>query len=290
MGCSVNLDLLNGYRLEDKIHDYAARDSILYALGLGYGSDPTDPGQLNFVYEDGLKAVPSMCNTICHPGFWIDRPELGIDWVKVLHAEQSFEIHSAIPTEGRMRGEYSVVSVEDKGPEKGAIMRMQKLLRDDESGLLCAAVTQTLFLRGDGGQGGFGQPPEAGAPLPDGVPDVNLDIPTLPQMALIYRLSGDLNPLHANPAVAKKAGFDRPILHGLCTMGIATRAVVEAVCENQPERLRTMSVRFSRPVFPGETIRTEIFRDGASVAFRCRSVERDLIVIDRGRATFELGY
>ena len=285
----MNLDLLEGFKLEDKIHDYSARDSILYALGLGYGGDPTDAGQLHFVYEDGLKAVPSMCNTICHPGFWIDRPELQIDWVKVLHAEQSFEIHSAIPAEGHMRGEYSVVSVEDKGAEKGAIMRMQKLLKDHASGVLCATVTQTLFLRGDGGQGGFGSPPAAGAALPDGMPDITLDIPTLPQMALIYRLSGDLNPLHASPAVARKAGFDRPILHGLCTMGIAARALLEGVCFQQPERLLSMSVRFSKPVFPGETIRTEIFRDGTSVAFRCRSVERDLIVLDRGRATLALG-
>lgn len=286
----MNLEWLEGYRLEDKIHEFEARDSILYALGLGYGSDPTDLGQLRFVYEDGLKAVPSMCNTICHPGFWIDRPELGIDWVKVLHAEQSFEIHSAIPAEGKMRGEYSVVSVEDKGAEKGAIMRMQKLLTDEESGLLCATVTQTLFLRGDGGQGGFGQAPASGAPLPEGVPDMTLDIATLPQMALIYRLSGDLNPLHASPAVARKAGFDRPILHGLCTMGIAVRALLESVCEQQPERLRSMSVRFSKPVFPGETIRTEIYRDGAAVSFRCRSVERDLVVLDRGHARVELGY
>lgn len=281
----MNLELLEGYRLDDKLHDYTARDSILYALGLGFGSDPTDAGQLHFVYEDGLKAVPSMCNTICHPGFWIDRPELGIDWVKVLHAEQSFEIHSAIPSEGKMRGEYSVVSVEDKGPEKGAIMRMQKLLKDQVSGALCATVTQTLFLRGDGGQGGFGKAPTASAALPDGAPDITLDIATLPQMALIYRLSGDLNPLHASPAVARKAGFDRPILHGLCTMGIAARALLEGVCNQQPERLHSMSVRFSKPVFPGETIRTEIFRDGGAVAFRCRSVERDLVVLDRGNAS-----
>jgi acyl dehydratase len=285
----MNLDVLQGLKLDDKDHDYRESDTILYALGLGYGSDPTDERQLAFVYEDGLKAVPSMCNTICHPGFWIDRPEYGIDWVKVLHVEQSFEIHSAIPPAGRMRGEYSVVSVEDKGADKGAIMRMKKRLTDRESGVLCATVTQTLLLRGDGGQGGFGEPPAPAPALPEADPDIILDIATIPQIALIYRLSGDLNPLHASPAVARKAGFDRPILHGLCTMGIAARALIESVCEQQPERLRSMNVRFSKPVFPGETIRTEIYRDGASIRFRCRSIERDLVVLDRGHAVVRLG-
>lgn len=226
-----------------------------------------------------------MCNTIAHPGFWINRPEFGIDWVKVLHAEQAFEIHSAIPAQARMRGEYSVLTVEDKGADKGAIMRMQKKLTDRDSGVLCATVTQTLFLRGNGGEGGFGEVPAPAEPLPEGEPDAQIDIPTLPQIALIYRLSGDLNPLHASPEIARKAGFERPILHGLCTMGIAARAVIERVCDQEPERLRSMSVRFSKPVFPGETIRTEIYRNGGSVRFRCRSVERDLVVLDRGYAT-----
>lgn len=281
----MNLDILQRFKLDDKVHEYGARDTILYALGLGYGSDPTDEAQLAFVYEKGLKAVPSMCNTIAHPGFWIDRPELGIDWVKVLHAEQAFEIHAAIPAEGRMRGEYSILSVEDKGADKGAIMRMQKRLFDRDTGDLYATVTQTLFLRGDGGQGGFGNPGSGLSPLPEAEPDLVIDIPTMPQIALIYRLSGDLNPIHASPSVARKAGFDRPILHGLCTMGLAARALITGLCDGRPERLGSMEVRFSRPVFPGETIRVEVYREDENVRFRCRSVERDVVVVDRGRAS-----
>lgn len=283
----MNLDILQRFKLDDKNHDYVASETILYGLGLGYGSDPTDETQLAFVYEKGLKAVPSMCNTIAHPGFWIDRPELEIDWVKVLHAEQAFEIHSTIPAEGRMRGDYSILSIEDKGADKGAIMKMQKRLYDRDSDLLCATVTQTLFLRGDGGQGGFGDIGTGLTAIPDGDPDGVLDIPTLPQIALIYRLSGDLNPIHASPSVARKAGFDRPILHGLCTMGLAARAIISRLCDGDPARLKAMEVRFSKPVFPGETIRVEFFLKGDVVRFRCRSVERDLVVLDRGSATIE---
>lgn len=280
----MNLDLLQRFKLDDKNHDYKASETILYALGLGYGSDPTDEEQLAFVYEKGLKAVPAMCNTIAHPGFWIDRPELEIDWVKVLHAEQAFEIHSPIPVEGHMRGDYSILSIEDKGAEKGAIMKMQKRLYDRDNDQLCATVTQTLFLRGDGGQGGFGDPGPGLTPLPEGEPDMVMDIPTMPQIALIYRLSGDLNPIHASPSTARKAGFDRPILHGLCTMGLAARAVISKLCDGDPARLRSMEVRFSKPVFPGETIRVEFYTKGDTVRFRCRSVERDLVVLDRASA------
>ncbi len=283
----MNLDVLQSYEIGSRDHDFKPADAILYALGLGYGSDPLDEGQLQFVYEGGLKAVPSMCNTIAHPGFWIDQPELGIDFVKVLHAEQAFVIHSTIPPQGRMRADYAVVSVEDKGADKGAMMRMEKKLSDRDTGELFATVTQTLFLRGDGGQGGFGKIPAAAPAVPERTPELVSEIATLPQSALIYRLSGDLNPLHASPAIARKAGFDRPILHGQCTMGIAARAIIEQVCEQRPERLKFMSVRFSRPVYPGETIRTEMFRDGATVSFRCRAVERDLVVLDRGQASVE---
>lgn len=283
----MNLDVLQTYEIGSRDHELKPADAILYALGLGYGSDPLDEGQLQFVFEQGLKAVPSICNTIAHPGFWIDRPELGIDWVNVLHAEQAFVIHSTIPPEGRMRGDYAVLSVEDKGAEKGAIMRSDKTLSDRVSGKVYATVTQTLFLRGDGGQGGFGEVPAEAPAVPDRAPDMVCEIATLPQTALIYRLSGDLNPLHASPAIARKAGFDRPILQGLCTMGIAARAIIDLACEQQPERLKAMSVRFSKPVYPGETLRTELYRDGSTVSFRCRSVERDLVVLDRGQASVQ---
>lgn len=280
----MDLDALRKFEIPARDHDYDARDVILYALALGYGADPLDDQQLKFVYEDGLKMVPSMCNTIAHPGFWISRPELGIDWVKVLHGEQSFEMHSPMPAEARARGTYKIASIEDKGAERGAVMRLEKTLCDRDTGTVYYSVNQTIFMRGDGGQGGFGEAATVPSALPDRTPDLAIDIAALPQSALIYRLSGDMNPIHASPEVARKAGFDRPILHGLCTMGIATRALLDAICDCQPERLRSMFVRFSKPVYPGETIRTEIYQIDNRVRFRCRVVERDVVVLDRGDA------
>jgi acyl dehydratase len=157
-------------------------------------------------------------------------------------------------------------------------------LYDDASDRLLATVTSTYMLRGDGGQGGFGVAPKAPAPLPDALPDRMIDVPTLRQSALIYRLSGDFNPIHADPAAAAKAGFPRPILHGLCTFGLATRGLIAACADHDPARITGLSARFSKPVFPGETIRIEIFGHGPSVRFRARAVERDLIVLDRGQA------
>jgi acyl dehydratase len=132
--------------------------------------------------------------------------------------------------------------------------------------------------------GSFGTSPAAPEPLPDRAPDAVCDIATLPQSALIYRLSGDWNPIHADPRSAEQAGLGRPILHGLCSMGIATRALLSTFAEGAPERLRAMFVRFSRPVFPGETIRTEFFGDGDRIRFRARVLERDVVVLDRATA------
>ncbi len=183
-----------------------------------------------------------------------------------------------------MRGEYEILSVEDKGVEKGAVMHMVKRLYDDATGAPLATVTSTYMLRGDGGQGGFGAPPPPPPPLPERTPDHVVDVPTLPQSALIYRLSGDFNPIHADPAAAARAGFPRPILHGLCTFGVATRGLMHAVASDDPVRIQAIAARFSKPVFPGETIRVEIFGEAGEVNFRARAVERDLIVLDRGVA------
>jgi acyl dehydratase len=282
----VQLDRIRAFKIPETDHEYGWKDTILYALGLGYGSDPLDLAELPFVYERGaLKAVPSICNTLAHPGFWLDAPELEIDWVKVLHAEQSLIMHHPLPPEGKVRGSYAITSVLDKGADKGAILTLEKRLADAVTGRDYYTVVTSVFLRGDGGQGGFGDAPEPAAALPAGAPDQIVDLSTSPQMALLYRLNGDVNPLHADPKVAAAAGFRQPILHGLATMGIATRAVLRAVCDNDPARLGAMFVRFSSPVYPGETIRTEIYRSGDTVRFRCRALERDVVVLDRGSAT-----
>jgi acyl dehydratase len=225
-----------------------------------------------------------MCCVLAHPGLWVKNPALGIDWLKILHGEQSFEIHNPIPPEGTVVGTYENVAVEDKGAGKGAILHQVKKLTDKASGQLLATVRSVLFLRGDGGCGSFGDAPASAEALPEYPPSLACEIATLPQSALIYRLSGDYNPIHADPEAAAKAGFEAPILHGLCTLGVATRTILSTFASDNPERLRSLFVRFSRPVFPGETIRTEFFSSGRQIRFRSRAVERDVIVLDRGSA------
>jgi len=170
--------------------------------------------------------------------------------------------------------------------DKGAILHQIKKLNYKASGQLLATVRSVLFMRGDGGCGGFGVVPEAARPLPESAPSSACEIATLAQSALICRLSGDYNPIHVDPSAATKAGFEAPILHGLCTLGVATRALLTTFANGAPERLKSLSVRFSRPVFPGETIRTEFFGAGGEIRFRSRVVERDVIVLDRGSAAF----
>jgi acyl dehydratase len=282
----MNLNRIREWQPSPLDHAYSFRDTILYALGLGYGADPQDESELRFVYEQGLMTVPSLCSVLAHPGFWLQDPVFGVDWVKILHAEQAFEIHNPLPTNGTVRGSFRVMGVEDKSAAKGALLHQEKILSDPGTGERFATVRSTLFLRGDGGGGGFGELPPNMTDLPDRAADRSVDVPTLPQQALIYRLSGDWNPIHADPMMARKAGFDRPILHGLCTHGIACRALLRAYCGNDPARLRSMFVRFSKPVYPGETLRVEFFEEADGLRFRVIAAERNAIVMDRGHARF----
>lgn len=277
----LNIDRIANMGLPPIRETYDKRNTILYALGLGFGTDPMNRDELPFVYEGNLRAMPSMCNVLCHPGFWAQKEEFGIDWVKILHAEQAFTIHKPLPATGSVRGEYVVTGIEDKGAEKGALLHQEKLLYDDASNELLATVRATLFMRGNGGQGSFGAAVDPAKALPDRAPDRVVDIATRRDQALIYRLSGDWNPLHADPDIATKAGFPMPILHGLCTNGLACRAILQAYCDFDTARFAEMFVRFSRPVFPGETIRFEFFENGDALNFRAIAVERDIVVLDR---------
>ncbi|WP_218647611.1 MaoC/PaaZ C-terminal domain-containing protein [Sphingobium lactosutens] len=272
--------------IEPIVQPYDKRDTILFALGLGYGSDPLNEGELPFVYEKHLRCVPAYANVLCHPGFWAQRPEFGIDWVKILHAEQNLVVHKPLPATGAIRGQYRVAGIEDKGEGRGALLHQEKDLYNDANGDHLATVRSTLFLRGNGGEGGFGDTMPPAEPVPDRAPDRVVEIPTLPRQALIYRLSGDWNPLHADPAIARKAGFEMPILHGLCSKGLANRAILSAYCDNEVARFKSMFVRFSKPVMPGETIRVEFFEEGnGNLRFRAVAVERDVVVLDRCSAT-----
>ncbi|SEC08224.1 Acyl dehydratase [Rhizobiales bacterium GAS188] len=276
---------LKNWSFPDVEHRYELRDTILYALGLGCGSDPTDEEELRFVYEDGIRVLPSMAVVLGYPGFWLKNPQTGVDWKKVLHGEQGLILHRPLPASGTVIGRTRVTEIIDKGAEKGALLFSERQVIDKQSGDRLCTLTSTTVLRGDGGFGGASGPAPEPHRLPERQPDISLDLPTLPQAGLIYRLSGDYNPLHADPAVAIAAGFPRPILHGLCTFGVAGRAVLRVSCDNDQRRLESFRVRFSAPVFPGETIRTEIWRDGKTVSFRARVLERDIVVLNNGYAT-----
>lgn len=280
---AIDYEKLKNRHFPDLEHAYSKRDTMLYALGLGAGADPMDMEDLGFVYEDGLRALPSMAVVLGYPGFWLQEPDTGADWRKVLHGEQGLRIHAPLPAEGVVVGKTRVTEIIDKG-DKGALLYSTRDIFDKASGKLLASVTGTTVLRGDGNFGGPRGPVPPIHALPERAPDAALDIATLPQAALIYRLSGDYNPLHADPRVAAHAGFPRPILHGLCTYGVAARAVLKLACGNDPARLKRFDLRFSAPVYPGETIRTEIWRDGSQASFRARVVERDIVVLNNGLA------
>ena len=281
---AIDYQKLKNWHFPDLEHRYEAKDTILYALGVGCGADPMDRTELPFVYEDGLKALPTMAVVLGYPGFWLKDPATGVDWRKILHGEQGLVIHKALPASGTVIGRTRVTEIVDKGPGKGALLYSDRDVLDKATGDLLATLTSTTFLRGEGGFGGPSGPSPAPHALPERAPDIAVDLKTLPQAALIYRLSGDDNPLHADPDVAAAAGFERPILHGLCSYAVAGRAVLKACCGNDPTRLKRFDLRFSAPVMPGETIRTEIWRDGSTVSFRARVVERDVVVLNNGRA------
>jgi acyl dehydratase len=278
----MNLERLQALVFPTVRQRYESRESILYALGLGYGSDPMDPRQLQFVYERGQKAVPSQCVVLGSMGLWMQEPELGIDFLRLLHGEHAYELHRPLTTAGTVVATQRIESVVDKGPDRGALLYVRKELHS-ETGDALATIRQTLFLRGDGGCGNFGTPQVWACPeASPAAKSIEVDIATLPQLALIYRLSGDLNPLHADPLVAARAGFDRPILMGLCIMGLATRAALQGLCGDEPDRLQGMSVRFSRPMVPGETLRLRFspVAPGEAV-FSAHSLERGVAVLDR---------
>ena len=282
---AIDTETLLAWEFPEIRQTYSTRDTMIYALGLGLGADPLDTAQLRYVYEDGLKTLPTMGVILGYPGFWLSDPRTGADWKKLLHGEQSIEIHRPLPVEGTVIGRTRVIDVIDKGADRGALVITRREITDAASGTLLCSQCSTSFLRGDGGFGGSPGPAPAPKPIPDRAPDRVVHWRTLPQAALLYRLSGDYNPLHADPGVARAGGFERPILHGLCTFGIAGYAVVSGAAGGDAGAVRQLAARFTTPVFPGETVSTELWLEGGGlVAFRARVAERGVIVLNNGRA------
>ncbi len=279
----IDPEKLLSLQIPDIRQKYTWRDSILYALGTGFGLDPVDERQLRFVDETKLKAAPTLANVLGHPGFWARDLDTGIDWVKLVHGEQAMRLHRHLPPEGEVIGRTRIVDLVDKGAGKGALVYAERVITDAATGETLATVLQNFFCRGDGGFGGKPESSRLPHSIPDRAPDLSIALPTHPQMALIYRLSGDLNPLHIDPAIAQKAGYDRPILHGLATFGVLGHGLMAALCEYEPERVQALEGRFSAPVFPGETITIDIWRERpGQVAFRARVAARNAIVFNNG--------
>lgn len=280
----LDYDLIKNWEFPQVPQNYTSKDSMLYALGVGFGQDPMDEQQLRFVYEKDQLAVPSMACVLGHPGAWFMNPKAKLDWVKIVHGEQDLRIFKPLKPAASIYSKSRIISCIDKGVDKGALIWLQRDVHDAETHEVVASQFQGTFARGDGGFGKSDPAPTVLPAVPEGAPDAVCDLPTYAHQALVYRLSADPNPLHAEPGVAKKAGFPRPILHGLATYGVACHAVLKTCCDYDPTRLKRYGLRFSSPVYPGETIRTEMWKRGNSVHFRSRVLERDIVVLNNGIA------
>ncbi len=269
---------------------YTDKDVMLYALGIGLGADPMNETELPFVYERGLKVVLTAATVLASTSGRIDAEPLprkpghresSLNVLMVVHGEQKVELHRPLPPSGTFTAASRTIGAFDKGEGKGAVL-INETVWTDAKGDKVATLTGSAFARADGGFGG----PSEGAPEPHKVPgrapDLTVDLTTRPDQALLYRLSGDRNPLHSDPESARRSGFPRPILHGLCTFGLTCRAVLQAITDYDPAAILSHQVRFSAPVFPGETVSVDLWRDGKAISFEARVASRDVTVIKNG--------
>ena len=251
---------------------------ILYHLGLGAGAPPTDPLELSYTYEGNLSVLPSFGAVAAYSAMAATSMARGVDinWALVLHGEQDLEIRQPIPRSGEVTSRPHIAHIYDKG--RAALMVVEVTSTDQKTGEVLFINRSSLFIRGEGGWGG-NPGPKASNQAPSREPDHIIRSPTLPQQALLYRLSGDKNPLHADPAFAALGGFDRPILHGLCTYGVVCKAAVDTVLGGDPARARRYRARFAGVVFPGETVTTRMWEEGDKVLLEAVVEDRDARVL-----------
>jgi len=275
----INYDEIMSMTSENVEISYSDKDSILYSLGVGLGNDPMNMAELKYVYENSQVALPSMATN-----FQYHSPLLlkaNINFILVVHGEQKLSFSNPLPVSGDFISNAKVIGCYDKGAGKGAIIDVETTINLKKDNTEICKLVSTTFARGDGGFGGPESPKSEIFKI-EGDPDFVHEIKTKPDQALIFRLSGDYNPLHSDPNFAKTAGFEKPILHGMCTYGIACRSLVESVCEGDAKRLKKFDCRFSSPVYPGETIVTEMWKNGSKVYYQSKVKERDKIVIKNG--------
>ena len=277
----IHYENLMNLKREGARFSYADRETLLYAVSVGMGRDPLDPDELPYVYEKAaLKTVPSMATVLTRIPLLQD---CGYDYTKVVHGEQRLTLHRPLPPQADLVADARVVAAYDKGAGKGALIYTQTDVRLANGGQALYTLLSATFARGDGGFGGPTGSGPAPHPIPARAPDLTESFETRADQALLYRLNGDRNPLHADPELARRVGFPAPILHGLCTYGIACRAILKMTVDYDHRRIRALDVRFSKPVYPGETIETQMWLDGGTVSFRCIVSQRGAVVIDHGR-------
>lgn len=279
---SLNVTRLRELKLPDRQFTYDHSQTILYALAVGMGQDPHNRSELNFVLEPNLKVLPSQSTAIAWDYRFIEGT--GIDEVMILHGAQSIRMSSPLPAAGTVVSSFRIKNVFDKGATKGAVIVAEVKLREMPTGRLICTNQWTSYARGQGGFGGERGPSKPQQKFPARAPDHCVSTRTTTTQSLLYRLLGDTNPLHADPDVAAAAGFERPIMHGLCTYGIVCRSVVVAACDHDPDRLSELDIQFSAPAYPGDTIVTDIWTDQAGVLVRAFSGERN-VELATGRAS-----
>jgi len=267
---------------------YGDKDVMLYALGVGLGQDPMNETELAFVYEKGLKVVPTAATVLAGRGATEPLPTReghrpsAPNYLMLVHGEQKVELHRPLPTEGTFTTESRTIGAFDKGKDKGAVLVGETIWRD-AAGEKVATLTGSSFCRADGGFGGPSEGAPEPHPVPERKPDISADFTTREDQALLYRLNGDRNPLHSDPDSARRSGFPRPILHGLCTYGVTCRAVLQEVVDWDSDRIASHQVRFSAPVFPGDTITVDLWVDGPVISFEARVKDRGVTVIKNGK-------
>jgi len=279
----LNVKKLRSYQVPETFHRYTPAETALYALGVGAGLADFD--ETRYVYEEVIVALPTMALVLGTPGFWLMNEATGLDWPNILHGEQALRLHRPLrPTEDIV-GRTEIGELADKGPDRPAILRCSRELVDRNSGAPIASLEEIWVIRGAGGFGGEDAPffhPLPG--MPEREPDAFLDLPTARNQAMLYRLTGDRNPLHIDQVIAARGGFDQPILHGLATMGVVGRALIRLCCDDDPSRLTAIRLRFTASVLPGDVVRTEVWRQGGIARFRARVLQREALVIDGGLA------
>jgi acyl dehydratase len=278
----LDYDSLMTTAITDAEYSYTDQDAMLYAMGVGFGSDPLNEQELSYVYEKHLSTVPTLATIVASESLLAD---CGWDYSQMLHGQQWLELYRPLPAAAELIASHRVAAAYDKGPGRGAVICIETdaRLKKDDTALF--TLGSTLMARGDGGFGGPSGSPPAPHRVPVREPDLSCDLLVRPDQALIYRLSGDRNPLHVDLQVAGAAGFDKPILHGLCTYGIACRAILKTICDYDFTLITGFDARFSAPVMPGDLLTTEMWQERNVVSFRCSVKARDVIVIKNGKCT-----